>query len=135
MVWGGPGAFFADMGVLDFAGGIVVHITAGIGALVAAMYLGGVRRTRHQGNWSWPSSAPPCCGWAGSASTAVPRVPPPRARRSRAWPPALRVGLAIVWTLRRHRTVRCPFSARARFHRRFGRHHAGGGFNRTRRRA
>eukprot|EP00241_Pyramimonas_parkeae_P002354 CAMPEP_0114246116 /NCGR_PEP_ID=MMETSP0058-20121206/12274_1 /TAXON_ID=36894 /ORGANISM="Pyramimonas parkeae, CCMP726" /LENGTH=525 /DNA_ID=CAMNT_0001359247 /DNA_START=43 /DNA_END=1620 /DNA_ORIENTATION=+ len=40
MVWGGAGGFFADMGVLDFAGGIVVHITAGIGALVGAIMLG-----------------------------------------------------------------------------------------------
>jgi ammonia channel protein AmtB len=30
----------AEQGVLDFAGGIVVHITAGIGALVGAAVLG-----------------------------------------------------------------------------------------------
>jgi Amt family ammonium transporter len=40
MVWGGPGAFFYDMGVLDFAGGIVVHVTAGLSALVMAILLG-----------------------------------------------------------------------------------------------
>ena len=40
MVWGGPGALFADMGVIDFAGGIVVHITAGTTALVAAIMVG-----------------------------------------------------------------------------------------------
>lgn len=40
MVWGGGGGYFADLGVLDFAGGIVVHITAGIGALVAAIKVG-----------------------------------------------------------------------------------------------
>lgn len=40
MVWGGDGAFFADLGVLDFAGGIVVHITAGVGALVACIIVG-----------------------------------------------------------------------------------------------
>lgn len=40
MVWGGAGAFFADMGVFDFAGGIVVHITAGVSALVAAIMVG-----------------------------------------------------------------------------------------------
>jgi Amt family ammonium transporter len=40
MVWGGPGAYFADLGVKDFAGGIVVHITAGISALVAAIVVG-----------------------------------------------------------------------------------------------
>jgi len=40
MVWGGPGAFFVDKGVFDFAGGIVVHITAGIAALVACIVIG-----------------------------------------------------------------------------------------------
>jgi Amt family ammonium transporter len=39
-VWGGEGAFFADMGVIDFAGGIVVHLTAGVAALVAAIMVG-----------------------------------------------------------------------------------------------
>lgn len=37
-VWGG--GFLQKMGVLDFAGGIVVHITAGIAALVAAIVIG-----------------------------------------------------------------------------------------------
>jgi Amt family ammonium transporter len=40
MVWGGGGGFFADMGVIDFAGGIVVHITAGVAALVACIVVG-----------------------------------------------------------------------------------------------
>jgi Amt family ammonium transporter len=40
MVWSGPGAFFWDMGVLDFAGGTVVHINAGVAGLVAALVLG-----------------------------------------------------------------------------------------------
>ena len=40
MVWGGDGAFFWDRGVFDFAGGIVVHITAGIAALAACIYIG-----------------------------------------------------------------------------------------------
>jgi Amt family ammonium transporter len=40
MVWGGQGTFFADLGVLDFAGGIVVHITAGVAALVACIVVG-----------------------------------------------------------------------------------------------
>jgi Amt family ammonium transporter len=40
MVWGGPGAYFADLGVLDFAGGIVVHVTAGIAALVVCSVIG-----------------------------------------------------------------------------------------------
>ena len=40
MTWGGPGGYFADMGVFDFAGGIVVHITAGVAALVACIVIG-----------------------------------------------------------------------------------------------
>ena len=39
-VWSGDGGFFWDMGVLDFAGGTVVHINAGIAGLVAAFVLG-----------------------------------------------------------------------------------------------
>jgi ammonium transporter, Amt family len=37
-VWGG--GWLAKKGLLDFAGGTVVHITAGVGALVSAMVLG-----------------------------------------------------------------------------------------------
>ncbi|MBN2069288.1 MAG: ammonium transporter [Opitutales bacterium] len=40
MVWGGKGAFFADLGVFDFAGGIVVHITAGMAAIVSCIMVG-----------------------------------------------------------------------------------------------
>lgn len=37
-VWGG--GWLGDLGALDFAGGMVVHITAGIAALVAAIMIG-----------------------------------------------------------------------------------------------
>ncbi|KAA0454959.1 MAG: ammonium transporter [Candidatus Thioglobus sp.] len=37
-VWGG--GWLGEMGLLDFAGGTVVHITAGVGALVAAIVVG-----------------------------------------------------------------------------------------------
>lgn len=44
MVWGGgmlaDGGIFGDMGVRDFAGGIVVHETAGLAALLLAVVLG-----------------------------------------------------------------------------------------------
>jgi len=40
MVWSGDGGFLWDMGVLDFAGGTVVHINAGIAGLVTALMLG-----------------------------------------------------------------------------------------------
>ncbi len=51
MVWGGPGAFLADHGVLDFAGGTVVHINAGIAGLVACVMVG-----RRRG---WPQQPMP----------------------------------------------------------------------------
>lgn len=38
-VWG-TGGWMKNMGVLDFAGGIVVHITSGISALAAAVFMG-----------------------------------------------------------------------------------------------
>ena len=48
MTWSGPGGFYFDLGVLDFAGGIVVHVTAGIAALVMAIMLGARR--------GWPAT-------------------------------------------------------------------------------
>ena len=38
-IWGG--GWLADLGVMDFAGGLVVHATAGVTALVLAVMLGG----------------------------------------------------------------------------------------------
>src|SRR3546814_15123047 len=40
MVWGGDGGLMWDWGVLDFAGGTVVHIHAGLAGLVACLVLG-----------------------------------------------------------------------------------------------
>ena len=40
-VWGG--GWLGEMGLMDFAGGTVVHITAGVGAIVAALVLGNRR--------------------------------------------------------------------------------------------
>ncbi len=40
MVWSGDGALLWDWGVLDFAGGTVVHVNAGIAGLVAALFMG-----------------------------------------------------------------------------------------------
>ncbi|OOG46051.1 ammonium transporter [Rhodanobacter sp. C01] len=40
MVWSGPGSLLGDLGVLDFAGGTVVHINAGIAGLVACLVIG-----------------------------------------------------------------------------------------------
>lgn len=53
-VWGG--GWLAEMGVMDFAGGIVVHVTAGVSALVVAWALGSRR--------GFPSSIhPPHAPW------------------------------------------------------------------------
>lgn len=45
-VWGG--GWLSDLGIMDFAGGLVVHLTAGVGALVAAVMLGNRRGFPHQ---------------------------------------------------------------------------------------
>ncbi len=45
-MWGG--GWLGELGVKDFAGGIVVHITAGAGALTAALVLGARRGFPHQ---------------------------------------------------------------------------------------
>ncbi|TDK44972.1 ammonium transporter [Antarcticimicrobium luteum] len=49
-IWGGgmlaDGGLFGEIGVRDFAGGIVVHETAGLAALIIAVFLG-PRRNRH----------------------------------------------------------------------------------------
>ena len=37
-IWGG--GWLGEMGVLDFAGGLVVHLTAGVSALVIVVVLG-----------------------------------------------------------------------------------------------
>jgi Amt family ammonium transporter len=56
-VWGG--GWLAEMGVMDFAGGIVVHITAGVSAVVVASVLG-VRK-------GFPSQVePPHAPWTGT---------------------------------------------------------------------
>jgi Amt family ammonium transporter len=44
MVWGGNGLIYAQIGALDFAGGTVVHIASGVGALVSVAMIG-PRRT------------------------------------------------------------------------------------------
>ena len=53
-VWGG--GWLADMGALDFAGGTVVHVNAGVAALVAAMVVG--KRQDYPSNSLVPHSVP-----------------------------------------------------------------------------
>ena len=56
MVWSGPGALMWDWGVLDFAGGTVVHINAGVAGLVAALVIG--RRQGYPGTAMPPHNLP-----------------------------------------------------------------------------
>jgi ammonium transporter, Amt family len=79
-VWGG--GFLADMGAWDFAGGTVVHVNAGVAALVAAMVVG--KRTGYGTSAMLPHNVPTVLlgagllwfGWfgfnAGSAVAASP---------------------------------------------------------------
>jgi Amt family ammonium transporter len=53
-VWGG--GWLADMGALDFAGGTVVHVNAGIAALVAAIVVG--KRSDYPGSGLLPHNVP-----------------------------------------------------------------------------
>ncbi len=56
MAWAGDGALFWDWGVLDFAGGTVVHINAGIAGLVACIMVG--KRSGYQKDIIRPHNLP-----------------------------------------------------------------------------
>jgi Amt family ammonium transporter len=68
-VWGG--GWLADLGVMDFAGGIVVHTTAGVSALVLAKMLSGRRgfpaelRPPHNPGMTMIGAAMLWVGWFG----------------------------------------------------------------------
>ena len=76
-----PRAGCSSVGALDFAGGAVVHINAGIAALAVVLVLG-KRQGWPQGTRCRPtrcrsrSSAPGSCGSAGSGSTPARRSAP-----------------------------------------------------------
>ncbi|GLX12215.1 ammonium transporter [Pseudomonas straminea] len=80
MVWSGDGALMWDWGVLDFAGGTVVHINAGIAGLVACIVLGkrkgfpSVAMAPHNLGYTLIGAAMLWVGWfgfnAGSAAAA-----------------------------------------------------------------
>lgn len=40
MVWAGPGSLLGDLNALDFAGGLVVHLTSGVAAMVSCLMVG-----------------------------------------------------------------------------------------------
>ena len=75
-IWGGgmmaDGGIFGEVGTKDFAGGIVVHETAGLAALLLAMMLGPRKnRTTPPHNPGYVMIGASCCGSVGSALTAV----------------------------------------------------------------
>ena len=78
MVWSGDGGLLWDLGVLDFAGGTVVHINAGIAGLVACLMLGKRRgyptttMSPHNLNFTIVGAAMLWVGWFGfNAGSAV----------------------------------------------------------------
>ena len=78
MVWSGDGGLLWDWGVLDFAGGTVVHINAGIAGLVACLVMGkrkGYPETAmmpHNLNFTIVGAAMLWVGWFGfNAGSAV----------------------------------------------------------------
>ena len=85
-VWG-IGGWLRNMGALDFAGGTVVHVNAGIAALAASLAIGKRRNFDHRDKPIPPTTcrlplwAPGCSGSAGSVSTPAALWPPT------VWPP------------------------------------------------
>ena len=78
MVWAGDGGLMWDWGVLDFAGGTVVHINAGVAGLVAALVLGkrhgypGTPMAPHNLGYTLVGAAMLWVGWFGfNAGSAV----------------------------------------------------------------
>jgi len=78
MVWSGDGALMWDWGVLDFAGGTVVHINAGMAGLVACLVLGkrrgypNVAMTPHNLTYTIMGASMLWVGWFGfNAGSAV----------------------------------------------------------------
>ncbi len=78
MVWSGDGALLGDWGVLDFAGGTVVHINAGVAGLAAAIIIGKRKgypttaMTPHNLTYSIVGAAMLWVGWFGfNAGSAI----------------------------------------------------------------
>lgn len=80
-IWAGPGGFLFDLGVLDFAGGLVVHTCSGVAGLIVAVCIGprtgwrqGIPQAPHSLVMAHIGASLLWCGWfgfnAGSASAA-----------------------------------------------------------------
>ncbi|WP_028241430.1 ammonium transporter [Stutzerimonas azotifigens] len=78
MVWSGDGGLMWDWGVLDFAGGTVVHINAGVAGLIACLVIGkrkgypNVAMAPHNLGYTLVGAAMLWIGWFGfNAGSAV----------------------------------------------------------------
>jgi Amt family ammonium transporter len=95
LLWGG--GYWAGKGALDFSGGYVIHLAAGVSGFTAAAIIGLSRTTCCSSR-----SAPASCGSAGTASTAVTRTSPARTPRPRCstptWPPRAPCWSGSSWT-------------------------------------
>ena len=130
-VWGG--GWLADMGALDFAGGTVVHVNAGVAALVAAICVG--KRSDYPGSGLLPHNVPFTLlgagllwfGWFGfnAGSALAANGIAALAFTTTMLAPA---GTLVVWTLldliRQQKSTAVGAATGNR--RRPGRHHAGG---------
>ena len=78
-IWGGDGALLHSIGAIDFAGGIVVHVSSGVSGIVAATMLGKrigyPRIPKAPHSPCSPTSAAGFSGWVGSGSTPGPPLP------------------------------------------------------------
>ena len=72
-----PDGFLKQMGVMDFAGGIVVHASSGVAALAGAIFLAdAMSRMVNPPTFRSCCSAPHCCGSVGLVLTLVHRLLP-----------------------------------------------------------
>ncbi|MEA2783132.1 MAG: ammonium transporter, Amt family [Rhodospirillaceae bacterium] len=113
MVWGG--GFLGGLGVLDYAGGTVVHINAGVAGLVACLVVGprnGYGRTAFPPNnigFSLIGASLLWVGWfgfnAGSAVAADTRAGMAMATTQIATAAAALSWMSVEWALRKHPSV------------------------------
>ena len=94
LLWGG--GYFAQEGALDFSGGYVIHMSAGVSGLRGRLGPRAPAAARSTDTpcpttWSWRPSVPASCGSAGTASTVVTRTTPGPTRpppwSTPTWPP------------------------------------------------
>ncbi len=113
--------FIFQQGALDFAGGTVVHINAGIAGLIGCLLVG---KRKGYGTTAMPPHNLPldhdrrlrCCGWAGSASTSARTSRRMHSQRRSFLNTFIATAAAVVaWTVRRVDLPRHADDARCGF--------------------